>query len=89
MILSMYNFISNYWGNRGKPCISLKTSAFPVSKETLNCVLFNANLNLCKFHFGNKVLNWIKCNGYEVSKINSRTTTCEYFNVKLQLWHIY
>ena len=58
MILSMYNFISNYWGNRGKPCISLKTSAFPVSKETLNYVLFNANLNWCKFHFGNIELNW-------------------------------
>ena len=57
MILSMYNFISNYWGIRGKPCLSLKTSAFPVPKETLNYVLFNANLNWCKFHFGNKELN--------------------------------
>ena len=26
----------------------------------VNYVLFNANLNWCKFHFGNKELNWIE-----------------------------
>ena len=36
----------NYWCDWGKPCISLKTSAFPVSKETKYYYVYNLNWNL-------------------------------------------
>ena len=54
----------NYWFDWGKPRISLKTSAFPVSKETIYYYIFNLNkkIDIIGVNFILEIKYWIELN---------------------------
>ena len=67
----LYDFsmpFMNYWGNWGKPRISLKTSAFSVSKETLFYIVLKLKFEIIGVHFILEIKYWIELKKNDINK---------------------